>query len=56
MVAPKARKLKTITFTLGGTSFEQQLKSWTLTNNTDTGISASEHSMNAQLMCWKNDE
>jgi len=37
MAAPKARKLKTITFTLGGTSFESQLKSWTLTNNTKVG-------------------
>lgn len=37
MVAPKARKLKTITFTLGGSSYEQQLKSWTLTNNTKVG-------------------
>jgi hypothetical protein len=37
MAAPKARKLKTITFTLGGSSFESQLKSWTLNNNTKVG-------------------
>ena len=37
MAAPKSRKLKTIGFTLGGSAFEQQITTWNLTNNTDTG-------------------
>lgn len=30
----KSRKLKTITFTLGGSSFEAQITDWAMTNNT----------------------
>ena len=37
MAVPKARKLKTITLLIGGSSFEAQCKSWTLNNNTKTG-------------------
>lgn len=37
MATPKSRKLKVITLTIGGTSVEHQLKTWALTNNTDTG-------------------
>ncbi len=36
-MAPKARKLKTITLSIGGTSCEAQVKSWTLNNNTNAG-------------------
>jgi hypothetical protein len=31
------RKLKEITFTLGGTSFECQVQSWTMQNNSEDG-------------------
>jgi hypothetical protein len=34
-VAAKARKLKTITLTIGGTSVEAQVTTWNITNNTD---------------------
>jgi hypothetical protein len=37
MAVPKSRKLKVITLTIGGTAVEHQLKTWKLTNNTDTG-------------------
>lgn len=37
MATPKSRKLKVITFTLGGNSYEHQLKDWKLTNNTKSG-------------------
>lgn len=33
-MAAKARKLKMITLTIGGTSFEAQITTWNLTNNT----------------------
>jgi len=33
-VAAKARKLKTITLTIGGTSVEAQITTWNITNNT----------------------
>lgn len=34
-MAAKARKLKTITLTIGGTSVEAQITTWNITNNTD---------------------
>jgi hypothetical protein len=37
MATPKARKLKVITLTIGGTAVEHQLKTWKLTNNTNQG-------------------
>ena len=37
MATPKSRKLKVITLTVGGTNYEHQLKTWKLTNNTNTG-------------------
>lgn len=37
MAAPHVRRLKTITLTIGETSFESQISSWTLENNTDDG-------------------
>lgn len=33
-MAAKARKLKMITLTIGGTSFEAQITDWAMTNNT----------------------
>jgi hypothetical protein len=33
-MAPHSRKLKTITFVLSGSSFEAQIKTWNVTNNT----------------------
>lgn len=36
-MAAHNRRLKTITFTLDGSSFECQLSSWTLANNTEDG-------------------
>lgn len=36
-MAAHNRKLKAITFDLGGTEFQVQLKSWTLNNNTGDG-------------------
>lgn len=47
MAAPKSRKLKTITLTIGGSSFESQLKTWTLTNNTATGDTTFTYGGNA---------
>lgn len=37
MATPKSRKLKVITFTLGGNNYEHQLKTWKLTNGTNAG-------------------
>jgi hypothetical protein len=37
MAVPQSRKLKIITFTLAGTQFQCQLKSWTMNNNTEDG-------------------
>lgn len=36
-MAAHNRRLKTITFTLGGTAFECQVSTWNLTNNSDDG-------------------
>ena len=37
MTAPKSRKLKVIQFVLGGNNYEQQIKTFNLTNNTKAG-------------------
>lgn len=37
MATPKSRKLKVITFTLGGNNYEHQLKTWKLNNGTNAG-------------------